>query len=82
MNEDALILRDAAMALAWIVCGAVTALVVLVLVDERKKHEPLDAVPYALIVLAGPILPVCAFFFASAYCVMAFLLNLVSGGSK
>ena len=81
-DKDVLALKTAAMALAWIVCGAVTALCVLVLVDGRKKHKPLDAVPYALIVLAGPILPVCAFFFASAYCVMAFLLGLVSGGKK
>ena len=82
MNEDAMVLRDAAMALAWIVCGAVTALVVLVLVDERKKHKPLDAVPYALIVLAGPLIPLLAFCFASAYFAMSFLLSLFSGDPK
>lgn len=82
MSEDALILRNVAMALAWIVCGAVTALAVLVLVDERKKHKPLDAVPYALIILAGPIIPAFAFCFASAYFAMSFLLSLFFGDPK
>lgn len=82
MSEDAMVLRNVAMALAWIVCGAVTALVVLVLVDGRKKHKPLDAVPYALIVLAGPLVPIFALCFASACFAMSLLLSLFSGGQK